>query len=95
MSEVYASAKDAPTRSNAAVVMRHSALGVKGHTDANYARHLSAAGFYAVTVDAAYQGESGGSSRGVENPSQRAGDVRAAVSYFTTLPPSISRASAP
>lgn len=83
--ELYAPSPENPSRSTAAIVIGHPAFAVKKQIAANYARHLSTAGFYALTFDAVYQGESGGSPHGLETSFQRAEDVRAAVSYLTTL----------
>jgi fermentation-respiration switch protein FrsA (DUF1100 family) len=70
-------------RSGAAVIICHPWALIEEQSPANYARMLSQAGSICLAYDAAYQGESEGEPRDLEDPAQRVEDIKPAVTYMT------------
>jgi fermentation-respiration switch protein FrsA (DUF1100 family) len=80
----YRPVAGSPDRSGAAVIIAHPWTSIKEQSPANYARILTQGGFTCLTYDAAYQGESEGEPRGLEDPYQRVEDIKCAVTYLTS-----------
>lgn len=68
-----------------AVVVTHPFGGVKEQTASVYAKALTDLGFVTLVYDAAYQGESEGLPRYLEDPFARVENIKSAVTYLTTL----------
>lgn len=78
----YPPVQGSPDRKKAAIVICHPWTSIKEQSPANYARVFTQAGFTCLTYDAAFQGESEGEPRSLEDPGQRVEDIKSAVTYL-------------
>lgn len=69
-----------------AIVFGNPGGSVKEQTPADYGKGLSEKGFLVLTFDASHQGESEGEPRLLDNPFERAEDIKCGVDFLTTLP---------
>lgn len=69
------------------VISVHPFGSCKEQTSGNvYGEAMAKQGFVVIAFDASYQGESGGSPRWIEDPTQRAEDISHVIDYAVTLP---------
>ncbi|TPK99163.1 alpha/beta hydrolase [Mesorhizobium sp. B2-4-12] len=69
------------------IISVHPFGSCKEQTSGNvYGKALAEQGFVVIAYDASFQGESGGSPRWIEDPTQRVEDVSRVIDYAVTLP---------
>jgi dienelactone hydrolase len=77
--------QDSSEKKCAVIVASHPGGGCKEQTAAIYAERLAQLGFITLTFNAAYQGAKGDEPYYLEDPSQRAEDIKDTVTYLSTL----------
>lgn len=83
---LYLPANYKPGKKYPAIITVHPGGGVKEQTSGLYAMLLAKKGFVTLAFDASHQGESEGTPRYIEIPTEGVEDIRSAVDYLTTLP---------
>jgi fermentation-respiration switch protein FrsA (DUF1100 family) len=80
---VYTPANYDPKKTYPAVVVAHPNGGVKEQAAGLYAQRLAEQGYITISMDAAYQGASGGQPRNVDKPAYRIEDIHGAADFIT------------
>jgi fermentation-respiration switch protein FrsA (DUF1100 family) len=83
---VYTPANYDPQKQYAAIVVAHPNGGVKEQVAGLYAQHLAERGYITIAADAAYQGESAGQPRSVDQPVHRIEDIHGMADFITRFP---------
>lgn len=83
VANVYTPANYDPSQKYPAIVVAHPNGGIKEQVAGLYAQHLAEQGYITITMDAAYQGGSGGEPRSVDKPQFRIEDIHGAADFIT------------
>ncbi|MCV9939322.1 alpha/beta hydrolase [Boseaceae bacterium BT-24-1] len=86
VANVYTPANYDPKQTFPTIVVAHPNGGVKEQVAGLYAQHLADKGYITITMDAAYQGGSGGQPRSVDKPAYRIEDIHGAADFITRYP---------
>ncbi|TQI74030.1 hypothetical protein FHT98_1768 [Bosea sp. AK1] len=83
VANVYIPANYDQSRKYPAIVVAHPNGGIKEQVAGLYAQRLAEQGYITITMDAAYQGGSGGQPRSVDKPQFRIEDIHGAADFIT------------
>lgn len=83
VANVYTPANHDPSQKYPAIVVAHPNGGIKEQVAGLYAQRLAEQGYITITMDAAYQGGSGGEPRSVDKPQFRIEDIHGAADFIT------------
>ncbi|WP_244448448.1 alpha/beta hydrolase [Bosea sp. LC85] len=83
VANVYTPANYDAKQKYPAIVVAHPNGGIKEQVAGLYAQRLAGQGYITITMDAAYQGGSGGQPRSVDKPQFRIEDIHGAADFIT------------
>lgn len=86
VANVYTPANYVESQKYPAIVVAHPNGGIKEQVAGLYAQRLAEQGYITITMDAAYQGGSGGQPRSVDKPQFRIEDIHGAADFITRYP---------